>query len=78
MPDLDSVTDELFETELGVDGQAVTLQYIREKRESRDYPLDHMSEIGGRTPYGLEELTRSEVDAALQEVDDLISEFGVG
>jgi hypothetical protein len=78
MPDLDSVTDELFETELGIDGRAVTLQFIREGRASRDYPLDHTTQMGGRTADGLEELTRAEVDAALKEVDDLVAEFGLG
>lgn len=78
MPDLDSVTDELFESELGIDGRAVTLQLIREGRESRDYPLDHTTQMGGRTADGLDELTRAEVDAALREVDDLVAEFGLG
>jgi hypothetical protein len=77
MPDLDSVTDELFATELGVDGHAVTLEYIRKAREGRDYPLDHTTQFGGRTADGLEELSREEVDAALREIDDLVFEFGL-
>jgi hypothetical protein len=77
MPDLDSMTDDLFESELGVNGKQVTLEYIRNSREARDYPVDDTTEFGGRTTDGLEELTRPEAESALKEVDDLISEFGL-
>lgn len=72
---LDETINRLFETELGIKGDEVTLEYIRDARATRHYLTDHSTDFGGRTAEGLEEIDQDEAAELIQEVDDFVSEF---
>jgi hypothetical protein len=73
---LDETINRLFEVELGIKGDEVTLQYIRDARATRQYLTDEATDSGGRTTEGLEQIDQDEAVELMQEVDDFVEEFG--
>lgn len=64
----------LFESELGINREEVTLGYIRDARARRQYPQDNASDFGGRTNDDLAEIDDDEAAELMKEVDELIEE----
>ena len=72
---LDETINRLFETDLGVKGEEVTLEYIRDARATREYPMDHSTDFGGRTLEGLKEIDSEEAVELMREIDEFVNEF---